>query len=143
MGLTHHWKRPTELSPAAFKAAVFDCRAVFGDLHIELAGFDGTGQPILDEDRLVFNGRSPKDCEPFELAAVEFDLRGRSEFYGHCKTNHLPYDLAVKSALIIFAHHFEGDIEVFSDEGDDAWDQAKSAVQQCHGYGSNFALSVA
>jgi len=140
MGLTHHWQRPTDLPTAVFRAAVEDCRSLLNSGLVEVAGFDGTGAPILNDERIVFNGQAPVACEPFEIAVVEFDRRGRPECIGHCKTEHLPYDLYVKAALIVFAHHLTDSFRVSSDADDRDWDDARSFVQDQLGYGQAFHL---
>ena len=139
MGLTHHWQRPTELPAEAFSAAAADCRLLLASTSIELADFDGTGQAILNDERIVFNGRVPQACEPFEIAAIEFDRRGRQEFFGHCKTGHLPYDLCVRAALIVLNHHLQESLRVSSDDSE--WDKAREWVSSTLGYGSDFHLT--
>ncbi len=140
MGLTHHWQRPTELPAAAFKQAVGDCRVVFESVAAELGGFEGFGEPLLRDDQIVFNGKHPASCEPFEIAAVQFDRRGNDEFYCHCKTEHLPYDLFVKAALIVFAERIGPQFRVTSD-APDSWGPARELVQRTLGYGADFRLS--
>lgn len=141
MSLTHHWQRPTELQIEAFRDAVEDCRKLLAGSQPDIAGFDGTGEPILHEERIVFNGQAPGACEPFEIAAVEFDRRGRPEVFGHCKTGHLPYDLYVKASLIVLAHHLGGTFKVMSDADSADWDEARDLVEKTLGYGGDFSLS--
>ncbi len=141
MGMTHYWQRPTELPKEAFRAAVDDCQTLLGSGRIEVAGFDGTGTPLLNDEQIVFNGQAPTACEPFEIAAVEFDRRGRPHIISHCKTEHLPYDLYVKASLIVFAHHLGDVFQVTSDANDAGWDEARSFTEGCLGYGSDFTLS--
>ena len=140
MGLTHSWLRPTELPAEAFAAAVKDTQQAIRALAIPLAGFEGRGQPVFLDDAVVFNGVAGAACEPFEIHQVEFDRRGRDEKFSFCKTQGLPYDLAVKAALIVLKHHFGETIRIMSDESDDAWDQARQLVSQATGFGSDFRL---
>lgn len=140
MGQTHHWRRPTELPAEQFRNAVADCRKLLDSAKDKLGGFDGTGSPILRDDRIVFNGRTPQTCEPLEIAVVEFDRRGRPEFWSFCKTDHLPYALYVKAALIIFHHHLHPLFVVASEDKD--WSIAKTLVQATLGYGDSFALAT-
>lgn len=109
---------------------------------VELPGFDGTGAPILRDDQIVFNGWAPHAYEPFEFTAIEFDRRGRREFYAHCKTEHLPYDLWVKVVLIVFSHHLGEQIAVYSDDAQSKWEDAINAVVARLGYGRDFKLSL-
>lgn len=142
MGLTHHWHRPTELPIEAFRAAASDCRLLLEQHDADVGGFDGTGEAILDEDRIVFNGRAPKACEPFEIAAIEFDRRGRDVFYGHCKTEGLPYDLYVQACLIVVKHHLKDRFQVSSDAPTRDWREARELVQSTLGCGRDFSLDL-
>src|SRR4051812_32399048 len=114
MGLTHSWLRPTELPADAFAAAVKDIQLALKRANIPLAGFEGSGKPVFREDAVVFNGVQGAACEPFEIHQVEFDRRGRPEVFSFCKTQGLPYDLAVKAALIVFKSHLGETIQVMS-----------------------------
>src|SRR5687768_12698708 len=116
MGVTHYWYRPTELPAAAFAAAVEDLRRVLKTVDVPLAGFEGTGERILRDDAVVFNGAAGAAVEPFEIQLVEFDRRGRPEKFTCCKTERLPYDIAVKMALIVMKEHLGEQITVTSDE---------------------------
>ena len=140
MGLTHSWLRPTELPTEAFAAAVRDVQRVLKDANIPLAGFEGHGPPVFLDDAIVFNGVAGAACEPFEIHQVEFDRRGRAEKFSFCKTEGLPYDLAVKAALVVFKHHFGEAIKVMSDESNEAWDRARETVNKIMGFGSDFKL---
>lgn len=140
MGYTNNWQRPTEFPAQAFAAAVRDCQALFPTIDVPLAGFDGTGDPVLEEGHVVFNGRRPTTCEPFEISRVEFDRRGRAVFWSFCKTEQLPYDICVKAALIIFAHHLGDAIRVGSDGSNDDWTEARRIVVERFGYGQDFEV---
>lgn len=141
MGVTHYWRRPTELPPETFRAAVIDVHRLFSVEHIEVAGFDGTGSPIVSEDRVILNGRAPLACEPLEITAIEFDPRGRSEVRSFCKTELLPYDLCVKAVLVVFQHHLHSHFVVTSDQQDTDWTAARELVQSALGYGQAFCLA--
>ena len=140
MGWTHNWRRPTELPEGPFARAVSDCEKALGSMEVPLGGFDGNGRPIFDDDHIVFNGGAGQNCEPFEISRVEFDRRGRAEVRSFCKTEHLPYDLCVRAALIILKHGLGDRIVVGSDGSDDDWSNAKDAVEKALGYGQEFCL---
>ena len=141
MGISHHWKRPTEFSEEEFAAAVNDFRRLVDLAPFELAGFEGIGSPILSPDHIEFNGVAPFFCEPFEVAQAEFDRLGCPEFYGHCKTQKFPYDKAVMTALIILSHHLGNSIAVSSDVSSNEWDAARELVEKHLGFGKQFVLS--
>ena len=134
MGYTNHWNRPTEFDKLAFARAVRDCTVMLPKLGVSLAGFDGTDQPIFEPDHIVFNGASPQCCEPFEIARVQFDRRGRERFSCSCKTEHLPYDLCVKSAMLIFSHHLGDLMAIGSDGPPEDWTEAHRRVKEVLGF---------
>ncbi len=90
MGYTHNWQRPTELPADRFADAVRDCKKIINVLDTAIAGFEGTGDPVFEDDHIVFNGVAPMACEPFEIRRLEFDRRGRSLVWSFCKTEHCP-----------------------------------------------------
>jgi len=141
MGWTHHWQRATELPAEAFAKAVQDCSLLLGKLGVSLAGPDGNGQPIFQPDCIAFNGANPLTCERFEIHQVDFDRHGRSVVWSFCKTEHLPYDLCVQLALIIFKHHLGDAVKVGSDGFDEHWQTAKTKCQELGGYGMDFRLT--
>lgn len=140
MGLTHYWKRPIKLPANAFRAAAEDCRRLFREAGADLAGFEGSGDPTVNSERIVFNGRAPAACEPFEIAAVEFDRHGRSEVRSYCKTEHLPYDRFVRAALIVLQHHLQPAFRVSSDSKAEEWADARQLTQSVLGIGEGFVL---
>lgn len=140
MGWTHYWERPTELQEQAFSRAVLDLQTLAGVCPNGVSGFDGTGEPVFEADHVVFNGQSPKACEPFEISRVEFDRRGRDTVFSYCKTERLPYDIMVQGALIVFRHHLGQSIRVTSDGDDAVWQPAREFVQNALGYGGEFRL---
>ena len=140
MGLTHSWLRPTELPATPFAAAVKDIRLVVSAAGVLLAGIEGRGEPILLDDTVVFNGAHGTGCESFEIHLVEFDRRGKAETFSFCKTQCLPYDVAVKAALIILKHHLGEMLRVFTDEPDNAWSEARQLVVRTVGFGEKFKL---
>ncbi len=63
MGYTHYWRRPKELDGEEFEAVVNDFEKVVPYLDrmgVDLADRDGTGEPVIDDDEIRFNGDS--DC---------------------------------------------------------------------------------
>ena len=142
VGWTHYWQRPIELSAKEFAAAATDLRRLLSTIEIPLAGFDGTGSARVEDAHIVFNGKAPAHCEPFEIARVEFDRRGRQEVRSFCKTEHLPYDLCVQASLIVLKHHIGRDLSVTSDGNDVEWDAARQLVSDTLGYDVDFTLAV-
>jgi hypothetical protein len=140
MGLTHSWRRPTELSAEAFRAAVADIRKVLKASNVPLAGFHGVGESVMRDDAVVFNGVGRAAVEPFEIHCVEFDRLGRPAKFSFCKTAGLPYDLAVRATLIVLKHHLGDQISVTSDADDASWAPACQLVQNALSFGADFKL---
>lgn len=94
MGYTHYWDHAI-ITPEAWAGLVSDSRRIIKAADIPLAGPDGTGVPVIDRDRISFNGTASddQDYETFELtpAITDFDF---------CKTARRPYDLVVTAILL-------------------------------------------
>jgi len=140
MGWTHNWQRETELPKDRFARAVRDCQKVLKHIAVPLGGFDGSGEPVFNDDVIVFNGANGGACEPFEFHQTEFDRRGRKVIWSFCKTEHSSYDRCVQAALIVLKHHLGDLIKVGSDGTDEDWSEARKACQTCLGYGDDFRL---
>ena len=139
MGYTHYWCRPLTLPKASLNSAAADCARVLLQLGVPLAGADGTGQPRFGPAAIVFNGVGRDSCETFAILPKETTRHGdmASSF---CKTNRLPYDIAVQVALIICRHHLGDEFRVRSDGDDAAWEIARQFCQLHLGYGADFKL---
>ncbi len=124
MGWTHYWERQVELPSEDFKRALADCNKVIWLLDISLAGADGNGPPVFTDEEVVFNGVEGTNCEPFVFRHIQHPRPERNVVFEYCKTEHLPYDLAVQCCLVVFHHYFEGLIEISTDGSDDDWQEA-------------------
>ncbi len=63
MGYTHYWYRPEELPEATFITVAKDLLVLRSELEkggYYLAGWDGTGEPEINETKISFNGK--RDC---------------------------------------------------------------------------------
>ncbi|MCG7852386.1 MAG: hypothetical protein MIO92_07675, partial [Methanosarcinaceae archaeon] len=114
MGWTHYWHRDIEIPDEKFKAALKDCRIILSGLDIELGDAEGKNSPVLTDDEIIFNSVTI-GCEPFIFRRIQHPRPGRDRVFGYCKTEHMPYDLAVQCCLIILKHHFDDSIQVSSD----------------------------
>lgn len=63
------------------------------DYGVKIAGWDGTGEPLLEDKVVVFNGLGDESYETFRI-----DLDDEDEF-NFCKTQYMPYDLVVNVVL--------------------------------------------
>ena len=86
----------------------------------------GEGEPIIEDDKLIFNGKCPNDYETFCITT-------ESNGFDFCKTARKPYDPFVCLALLCFENEFGDDIEVSSDgerTDDEGWVIAKDVFDQ-------------
>lgn len=63
MGYTHYWRRPKEIDPEKFRLIVSDFSRLLpklAEMGVPLAGGDGEGEPVIDEEEVWFNGS--KNC---------------------------------------------------------------------------------
>lgn len=129
MGYTIYWLRPAKLPADPFAAAVDDFRQMLPLLNVALAGPHGKGSPVLDSERLAFNGQSPRCCESFDFRREESDRHNDGVVRSFCKTQRLPYDLCVKVALLFLRRHL-GELLTLSSDGEDAeWHDARRLVR--------------
>lgn len=141
MGWTHYWKRDIELPAEAFAKASSDSKTMLDKIEVMLAGPMSEGKPIFSSDAIMFNGVKGQDCEPFSIRRLEEPRRPHPSIFSYCKTEKLPYDLCVKSVLIILKHYLGEQIQVMSDGDDTDWSDAKKMCMLNLGYGIEFKLS--
>lgn len=121
MGYTHYWtfkKKVKDITngESGFKYAVELFKRgleIARDKHnLNYADLLGNGvgldKPIIEDDKLIFNGKRPDDYETFAITT-------ESEGFNFCKTARCPYDVFVCLALLCFEDVFgEDQIEVSS-----------------------------
>ena len=140
MGWTHSWRREIEMPVAKFNAAVADCRTILSAIYIQLGDAESENSPVLTDDEIVFNG-VPHGCEPFVFRRIQYPRPGRNGVFEYCKTEHLPYDLAVQCCLIVLKHHLGDAIQISSDGKDADWKEASERCEKNLHYGTSFVLS--
>ena len=142
MGWTHYWEREIELPKEAFAKAVDDCQVLFDKIEPGIGGSGGYGKAEFDSNGTVFNGADGAACEDFTFVRIQTPRRDREKALGYCKTEHLPYDICVQTALIVFKHHLGDMMKVASDGSEEDWQKAKDICQEHLGYGSDFELET-
>lgn len=140
MGWTHYWYREIELPQEQFKAAVNDCKKILADLDIRLGDAVGKNNPVLTDEAIIFNGLN-NECEPFVFRRIQYPKPGKDKVFTYCKTEHMPYDLAVQCCLIVLKHHLGDNIRIMSDGKQEDWIDAIGACVSCVSYGDDFVLS--
>ena len=144
MGYTNHCYRVLVFDRKEYRAAVTDLRRILPETGVDLAGSDGTGKPVVSNNDVRFNGRHPQHCETFSMPRV-FDGRARPRRlpgFTFSKTHRLPYDLAVKVALLVFKRRFADEVEIGSDDEDllAGWSGAIELAHRVLGYAKEWRV---
>lgn len=142
MGYTHYWKfkKIEENSDIKFENAVNEFKRLYGLMKkftrkendkysglkggkVEIFGYDGTGEPILQPCNnlssvacVSFNGDASKG-QDYETFAITPNETG----FSFCKTARKSYDFAVCVCLLCFASEFDY-FNVSSDGTADDWE---------------------
>lgn len=130
MGLTHYWQYNRDFTLSEWKSI----GQAFGKLvdslpEVPLAGPEGEGTPEFQQGILKFNGTVPRAVEPFVLYRTRSAWLADNGFpperpwRGFCKTENQPYDLAVKTMLLLAQHIAPGALTIESDQdvGGEGW----------------------
>ena len=140
MGWTHYWYREIEMPDDKFKTAVNDFKKILSALDIRLGNAEGKKEPVLTDEEIIFNDTN-RGCEPFVFRRVQSPRLGKDKVFQYCKTEHMPYDLAVQCCLIVLTHNFDNSIKVSSDGKKENWKKACELCEEKLHYGLNFTLS--
>ena len=136
MGYTHHWNTKTEISQVQFNAIGDDLKRVIkacNDAGIKICGGLGCDKPVINSDEILFNG-CKADGKEYETC---YTIRKENRQY-FCKTERMPYDIAVTTFLIICKHYLGDDIEVKSDGKNKGFNSARIFCDKVLGYGLDF-----
>jgi hypothetical protein len=132
MGHTHYWRVRTEAKGVVEKRLPEILRDFARLLpHLPpLAGPGGTGEPILYPPEVAFNGPTPEDYESFVFPWWE----EREWSFGFCKTgpgweSKRPYDLAVRSFLLLAKVHLGDLMRLSSDAPLVDWAEAALLIE--------------
>ena len=125
MGYTQYWNGPIDIDDA-LKA---DVRRIFkysAGQGIIIRGGDGTGEPVITNDVISFNGDALENND-YETALFTNDGK-----WGFCKTAERPYDLTVSLVLLrIYSLNKDKGFTFDSDgEWDKEWIPARNAYKE-------------
>ncbi len=148
MGYSHSWYRDKEIEAAEMSLIVADfiqLRKSFPKKSevVDASDFKGAARDIAFRGKFV-------TCEPMIFCRVSSarcitQERAREpwqvgKYFEFCKTDKMPYDLAVQSLLIIVKNRLVSGIRVFTDGSDTNWLNAKEFCDNFIGYGRNFFI---
>ena len=122
MSYTHYWhvnNDVTGLDPR-WRRVIEDARKMIARSEIPLSGNDDEngyfGEPVIEDDYILFNGRGDDACEDFEIPLGYFPIKPdhTRKQWGYCSTNRRQYDQMVCAVLISVKHHFGSDVQIHS-----------------------------
>jgi hypothetical protein len=117
-GYTHYFTWHQKPSPEQLKACIEEMRKIIEASKDVLGGPEGTGQPMVTDVEIVFNGLGDAAHEPFVFP-------GQAGF-NFCKTAFKPYDAAVCACLMVARDHFPAALlEIGSDGEWTDWQEGK------------------
>lgn len=103
MGYTHYWRRSDDFADETW----LRIRSIAIDLMTtcepEIAGWNGTELPLIDDEVISFNGLDDQASENFELSC---GASYSAQTLHTCKTERKPYDVVV-TALLIAAQNLQ------------------------------------
>lgn len=143
MGYTVFWYRKNlkdGFPVHQFSQAVEACRKAIDESCVQLE------LSSITDELIYFNGVYGKSCEPFRFPRVTV-INDRSQIYddfvfNFCKTRYFPYDLLVKTCLIILSHFFPGQLKLSSDgHSIDDWQDGVALASKVLGIAPNFELN--
>jgi hypothetical protein len=140
MGYTHYWYRVREIELEVYFKILTDFKRllpVLTEEGVRLAGSGGTGDPIIDEDNLLFNGVGAERYEDFvfpRILRLWDESDENDHYFQFCKTSAYPYDQAVIAFLLIAKHHLQQDITVQSDVRAEKMESVKILCQTSLGF---------
>lgn len=103
------------------------------DKEFKICGPDGTGDPVINDSLISFNGEAEtrNDFETFSFKIFrtspywKINEMENSTVKDFCKTSRNPYDIAVCVSLMVIKHHLGSDFNIKSDgDLEDGWDEA-------------------
>lgn len=138
MGYTHTWRYQPH-SPAyatAWPAIVEDSNRIIAALsgRIAISGPDASGVPLLSTaDGIAYNGSPGKEAQAFLLAVPGTTQRQ----WWYCKTDRLPYDLAVTATLLCCHLRLPAEFLIGSNGNwDTDWKPARRLIKRLFGTAS-------
>lgn len=130
MGYSHYWIQLISVPPSVTLKIIEEIKLLFSKLNdVQLRGADGSGDYIINDHMILFNGCDDLAHEPFVFKFNEPPCGGIIRGFNFCKTIRKPYDIAVCLALLSIANNFR--LFMFSSDGDyDDWKPAIEMYEQ-------------
>lgn len=116
----YSYKTPT-LAPDDFAQLAKLCEKVISFVECNIAGWDGYGKPVFNNNEIVFNGAYPNSKDTFSIS-----FAGKPKYF--VETGDHEYDLAVRCCLTVFLQEFGDRIKITSNIPEDSLDWIQASV---------------
>ncbi len=117
MGFTRYYTVNGKIDPEKFKSYSKDCKIICDYITekygIEIADWDGNGEPVFSDRQVTFNGKGEDDSHE------TFSLETTSKGFNFTKTNLKPYDKHVYACLFLAKYYFDHIVVTGDGENDD------------------------
>ena len=129
MGYTHYWNQKTVATAEQAKKVYDEIQKLmaalpevsnsaggyYNEKPIKLFGWNGTGEPVITENEIAFNGDGSEDLdhETFRIMLNKLN-------HDFCKTARKPYDLPVCLCLLSLKNNIPS-FSLSSDGGKEDW----------------------
>jgi len=139
MGYTHYFSHKATTDDK-WAAILKDCKILAENMpaEITIAGGDGTGEPVFNDDEIVFNGAEDESHETFAISKSGAGYREWEDTtslpFAFCKTVRKPYDVLVCACLLVYKCHSPETMELSSDGNAESWEEAENFIFEVLGY---------
>jgi hypothetical protein len=135
MGYTHYWTQYADFSDTEWEVITAKTKKILKDFSHLLGGWNGEGDPHIDENYISFNGKADEACETFKVTKLLKDLQRPWEkqtpdkVFNFCKTRRQPYDEVVLSVLAVLKHTAKDKLNLASDGGVEIFEPYLLAIE--------------
>lgn len=128
---SHYWTWHTTPDINKLKQCIADMARIVREQNVcTIRGWDGTGEPLIEELAISFNGDSEAraeygdtlDHETFSFPGYTFTNRPEwdtepESVFNFCKTARKPYDAVVTACLLVARDHFDESVLSINSDG--------------------------
>jgi len=123
MGYTHYWTLTRPIKATEMRSLANDIHSIVTESGLDIAGWDGFGEPEYSPVRIALNGRAPHEaCE-----TLLFSVKHNG--FTFCKTRRAPYDAVVTASLLALKDRLEDDVALSSDGEPEDWEAGRELAR--------------
>ncbi len=133
MGYEHSWKLDKVMTREQYRNIVRDFRIILPHLEVKKGLIKDGNQNRYIRDHSIINDETIMFNAEAEGEAFRFKRTGYETLQNSCKTNNLPFDVAVNVVLLIAKKHLRHDIHITTDGETKHWRKALLLCQYALG----------